>query len=76
MDGEKLERTLGRIEQKIDDTREAIDRMRQGLYGEAGIEPRLREIESDIKVIKATSALISGAVSTVIAASVGWLFKR
>ena len=71
--------TLGRIEQKIDDVVNRLDRQNESLFGQGGIEPRLRKIETEMAVIETKagfiSALISGAVALA-ATAIGWIFKH
>lgn len=73
-----LERTVGRLEGKIEqgfrDLCSRIDRMNVGVFGEGGLEPRLRECEGEMREIKAKSGLIAFIVSLVIGASV-WIVR-
>lgn len=74
MDGDNIERTLGRIEQKIDDLGERMDRHADSIYKEGGVEPRLRDVEGDVREIKTKAGMIAAAISILIGA-LGWLFS-
>lgn len=74
MDGDNIERTLGRIEQKIDDLGERMDRHADSIYKEGGVEPRLRDVEGDVREIKTKAGVIAAAISVLIGA-LGWLFS-
>ena len=74
MADDDIERTLGRIEQKIDDLGDRLDRHTDSIYKEGGIEPRLRDVEGDVREIKTKAGVIATAVSIVIGA-LGWFFS-
>ena len=74
MAGDDIERTLGRIEQKIDDLGERVDRHTDSIYKEGGVEPRLRDVEGDVREIKTKAGVIATVVSVLIGA-LGWFFN-
>ena len=69
---DEIQKTLGRIEEKVDGLCDRIDRQGQAIYGSGGIEPRLRFVEQDMAVIKTKAGVVSAAVSTIIMV-LGWL---
>ncbi|OHD26025.1 MAG: hypothetical protein A2Y38_02465 [Spirochaetes bacterium GWB1_59_5] len=73
-----LERAVGRLEGKIEsgfkDLGNRMDRMIDAIYGSEGIEPRLREVEGDVREIKAKAGMIAAIVSFVIGIGM-WLLK-
>lgn len=77
-----LERAVGRLEGKIEqgfnDLCERIDRLQAGVFGQNGLEPRLRDIEGEIREIKTRAITKAGIIATVISvmtAFVAW-FSR
>lgn len=78
MDGDEIQRAVGRLEGKIEsgfeDLRQRMDRMRENVFGEAGVESRVRGLEGDLREIKAKAGLIAFIVSLVIAAS-AWIMR-
>lgn len=42
---------LGRIEEGIDQLKSRFDRLHEGLYGQAGMESRVRKIEASVAVL-------------------------
>ena len=75
MASDDIERTLGRIEQKIDDLGDRMDRHADSIYKEGGVEPRLRDVEGDVIKIKGISAAI--AVITSLGVSIlGFIFGK
>ena len=74
MASDDIERTLGRIEQKIDDLGDRMDRHADSIYKEGGVEPRLRDVEGDMREIKTKAGVIATAVSITIGA-LGWFFS-
>ena len=75
MNDDQLERTLGRIEEGIKNLNLRMAENNHSLYGDGGIEPRVREVESDVKVMKAQAGMISFVVSTVVAVG-GWFLGK
>lgn len=75
MNGDQIERSLGRIEEAMRNNGERLDRIHDGLYGDGGLESRVRVVESDIKVVKALSVFISFITSIAVTIG-GWIFKR
>lgn len=69
-----LQRTLGQIEQKIDDLRERLDRHGESHRGPDGIEFRLRTVEGDIREVKAKAGVIAFMVSLVMTIAL-WLVR-
>lgn len=66
-----LERAVGRLEGEIKsgfrDLAARIDRMHRGVFDDGGIEPRLRDVEYDMREIKTKAGLIATGVSIMVA---------
>lgn len=60
MDTDNVERSLGRIEGKIDALCERMDRHSKGLFL---LEARTRSVEADMRAAKTTAGVISFVVS-------------
>ena len=78
MAGDDIERTLGRIEQKIDDLGDRMDRHADSIYKEGGVEPRLRDVEGDVREIKTKNARKAGVIATAVSITIGalgWFFN-
>ena len=81
---EDIERTLGRIEQKVDSLKEAMAeqfcRVDSILFDRGtGLEPRIRGLETDVVTIKtkaSIAALIVSSVVTGLFAIAGWVLKK
>jgi hypothetical protein len=67
MDEEKIASALGRIDEAIRGQSAEIARLRSGLYGDGGLEPRIRATEQDIvklKTIWTTVAAVVGGLAS------------
>lgn len=64
---DNIERTLGSIEGKIDGLVQRMDRQTAHLFGQGGMEERLRRVENEQSVIRGKAGAISAAISAVIA---------
>ena len=63
MNGEDIERTLGRILEGIENIKTQLVQTHKDLYGDGGIEPRIRDVENDMGKVKLTASLLSFVVS-------------
>ncbi len=72
-----IERALGRIEQKVDSLHahitERVNGLHGSVFGQAGIEPRMRAVEMDNAATKAKAGVISLVISTAISGIGLWL---
>lgn len=72
-----IERTLGRlegtIEQGFKDIRDRMDRLHAGMYEKSGLEPRLRDVEGDVREIKTKAGMIATLVSVIVASAAALL---
>lgn len=69
----------GQVLQKLDDLTLKVDMIRKGLYGEVGIDPRLRkveEIQASQKGFVAFVALISSFIGGMITLVVHFMWNR
>lgn len=74
----KIQKAIGTLEgtvktgfKNLDDR---MDRMHEGLYGKAGLEPRVRDTEKDLHAMKKNSGLIALFVS-VTTNIAGWFYR-
>ena len=63
MNGEDIERTLGRVLEGIENIKSQLTQVHNDLYGDGGIEPRIRGVEGDMGKVKLTASLLSFVVS-------------
>ena len=75
MDDKQLERAIGRLEAGQEEIKSRLDRLRADMYGEDGLEARIRNNEQDITKIKAVSGVISALVAGGISLAASF-FKR
>jgi len=75
MNGDDLERSLGRIEEGIDGLKDRMDRQNKSIYGDGGLESRVRKVEGDMKVVKAVSGFISMFTAGLVSILAAWFRK-
>ena len=62
-----IQRMLGSIDAKIDSLTERMDRQNEHLFGQHGIEYRLRSVENEQSIIRGKTAVIAAVISAAIA---------
>lgn len=63
MSNEDTERTLGRVLEGIENIKTILAQFHTDLYGDKGIESRLRGVENDMGKVKWTASLLAFVVS-------------
>ena len=58
-----MERTLGRVLEGIENIKVQLTQIHKDLYGDGGIEPRVRNVENDMGKVKITASLLAFVVS-------------
>ena len=81
MTTDDIQNSLGRIEQKVDSLQdqmgERLGRLDNMLFDR--IEPRMRNLENDMAVVKTKASMVSAMVAVVVAAlfnAAGWVLKK
>ena len=81
MTSDDIQNSLGRIEQKVDSLQdqmaERLGRVDNMLFDR--IEPRVRDLENDMTVVKTKASMVSAMVAVVVAALfnvAGWVLKK
>jgi len=73
---EPLERTIGRILERVENLHEKFDHLDREICGVEGIARRLASVEGDVKFAKRLSALISVVIGTVVTTIWNYLLLR